>query len=462
MNELSNLDEFSENFKVLGIRSNEATNVPVITIYRKVYNNITFKPAGAIFIDVTLDQITKLIGNQTWGEAGYVTIVDNSGQYIYHPDPLQWNTQLSEQFRSRMSAASGHFIDSTDKDKRMVVYHYSTSTNLTIITEVPMKELTSGFHKLRDLTIVIGMIVFGFAIAIMFGLSLSITRPILQVLKVMKKVEMGDLDTRASFRNDEIGTLGRGLNNMLSKINMLILELHLSREKERMMEMRWRESYLQGIQSRINPHFLYNTLEVINSYAIIARVDPISQMTVRLANLFRYSVNSADQLVPLREEVDNIHNYLLILQERYEHLEFHLSISERMLDRVKCFRLVLQPIIENSITHGYDNKRKAPGFIAIKEIVNEQFYELRIIDKGGGMLPELLESYNQAFTATSDQILFRSLSQFPHAIGLWNVHSRLRIAFGAPYGLHIIRSNEHGTEVAVRLPYDDLEGSDDV
>jgi two-component system, sensor histidine kinase YesM len=240
---------------------------------------------------------------------------------------------------------------------------------------------------------------------------------------------------------------------MIEEIQHLIEVNHLSQLKEMEMEIKQREAMLHSMQSRINPHFLYNTLEVINAYAIVARVKPISQMTVWLAHMFRYSIRNPNQFVLLLEEIEHVTTYFKIQQERYKDLELAMELDVSVLKQVKTLRLVVQPLVENAFIHAYERQQLKAEYIGISGEAADGFYVIRVVDKGRGMPPGMRDAYNSAFDQmTSKQMLMRNSEPF-QKIGLWNVHSRIRLFFGEPYGLTIERSDSTGTVIALKLPF---------
>jgi two-component system sensor histidine kinase YesM len=399
-------DDHEEGFKVVGIQ--QVRGVPVVLLNRNIYDTVTYKFAGSIVFAFSLEHILNLNDSTAFGKPRNIAIADETFRFLYHPAAGKWGALVPEAWTSSMTGQNGYFVDRTAQGKQIVVYSESEFTGLTMISEVPLDELVGNFSQLRTATIVIGVVVL---------LLASLT-----------------------------------FNKMLLEIKRLVEVIHTSRLKHKEMELRQREAMFQALQSQINPHFLYNSLEIINSYAILAKAKPISQMTVQLANMFRYSVSDPQSVVPLRDEIGHIRNYLRILEERYENLRVEIRLDEADLDQVALYRLTLQPIIENAIYHAYEKNGLHPGSLSVAGMRRESLFSLQVEDRGIGMDPQLMARYNDAFEAITEQEVPVSARPFP-GIGLWNVHSRLRLAFGSPYGLHIVRSGREGTLLEIRLPY---------
>lgn len=238
---------------------------------------------------------------------------------------------------------------------------------------------------------------------------------------------------------------------MVGELNRLGLEVHSAKLKERELTLKHKESALQAMQSHINPHFLYNSLEIINSEAIVSGNREISRMTSSLAHMFRYNADHTRQDVLLRDELAHIRSYLDIQQARFPKLEVTIDVPEADAARVRALRLTLQPIVENAFLHGYRNKK--PTFVGIAGRAEPDAYCVSVADRGVGMPPERLAALARMLEA-EEPGTGEGAADRPGGIGLLNVHGRLRMLFGAPYGLGIETSSaDGGTVFVVRLPY---------
>ncbi|MDR6550975.1 histidine kinase [Paenibacillus qinlingensis] len=448
--------EFSENakdnFRILGINTT-GDGTEVITIFRRIIDNETYITAGYLIIDLSLNRTTNISNQAQLGKTGIISIVNSDNRYLYHPEPQKWQQPVQEQFKNRFENINlPYFTNGSGAGKTIVVFNRSTSTGLTIVSEVPLRELMEDLIYFRNLTLGVVLLLIVLAFLTIISFSLSITRALSHLMNLMKKVEMGDLSIRAPLRKDEIGSLNRGFNLMLEDLNRLIDMIHISHLKEKEMAVYQKESKIQMLQARINPHFLYNTLGVINAYAIIAKVKPISQMTVWLSDIFRYSIDNPVDTVSLSEEIQHMFNYIYIQKERYQSLEVDVNLNFELLKDIHTLRLTVQPIVENSFIHGYENYSIKPEYIGLRASFDEDGVKLWIIDKGRGMPSDLVQTYNDAFACMSEEQMLLKSAPFG-GIGMWNVHSRLRLEFGKPYGLSIVKSESNGTIVEIKMPY---------
>ncbi|MDF2670306.1 MAG: hypothetical protein K0R67_2612, partial [Paenibacillus sp.] len=345
------------------------------------------------------------------------------------------------------------FIQNGPDGKKLIVQQRSDYTGWTLVYEIPLTVLSEELLSLQRITTVVIVCLIGFALIVLGGFAYRMTRRIMFLQKLMYQAEWGGLDVKIPIDGrgrDEIGKLYRGLNNLLAEIRRLIGELQASRDKEKELRMREKESMIQIMQSQINPHFLYNTLEVINSHAILQGYKPISSMALSLSRMLRYSVSNHEHIVSLAEEAKHIRWYCNILQQRCETLRTVILMDEDAARSVACVRLTLQPLVENAFLHGYEKLGRDPEWIEVTGERNGEDYIVRIADGGQGMSMEQIKHYNEAFAISSP--LSGELPSSIQGVGLWNVHRRIRLTFGETYGLHIEESTNVGTAILIRLP----------
>ncbi|MDF2959103.1 MAG: hypothetical protein K0S39_838 [Paenibacillus sp.] len=443
------------NYRIVGIEYLETT--PVLTIARRFLDTVSYQSNGMLIAYVRLNEIIKICEKIKLGKTGFVWIMDGDGRIVYHPQQEKWGKPaLTPELSQRLASQSGYYVEKVQRDNRLIIFERSQMTGWTLISEVSLKELNGDMISLRNITVWVGLLLVGLALILTGGFSLYLTQSLLHLQRLMRRAEEGDLSVKApERRNDELGGLNRGFNRMVGEIGRLLGEVQTSRMKEQEMEIRQRESALQAMQSQINPHFLYNTLEIINSYAIIEDVPPISRMATSLADIFRYSVGNPGQAVTLLEEIRYIRTYLDIQQERFNALQVEIHTEDELLGKIHAVRLMIQPLVENAFKHGYQAHKQKPSYIGIIGMKQDGDYILRIEDRGQGMDSLLRERYNAAFTTDDSRDLQQNgdVNGTFDTIGLWNVHQRIRISFGPPYGLFIVKSDSTGTIIEMRLRF---------
>ena len=462
VSEYTNLAFSGQNFYFDG--ATQINNEPVITVYRHIVDMNTYQISGVLVLDLRLEHIQSVIVAPDYHAEGTLMIADERGNIISHSRLDNWGDSIHPVYMDSMKAsANGDVSYASQQGGKMIgMYSSSAFTGLSVIFELPLRALNAPLLPVQTLTFWVLVLLVGLSLIMMLILYKVSFRPVLDLTKIMKKVSLGNLAERAPQRHDEFGLIHQGFNHMLERINLLMRYVKESQRKEDELRLRHKEATLQSLQARINPHFLYNALEIINSYALAARIVPISQMTLMLASIFRYSAHNFDQVLPLSSEMKHVENYLTIQRHRYKDLRVELTYVSDDLRGVQAYKLIVQPIVENAFIHGYERSLRVPDFLRIEGRREKSSYLLTVVDHGGGMQTETLEAYNHAFRSVDEQGLLEERQPQFDKIGLWNVHVRLRLAFGTPYGLMIASSDGGGTAVTIRLPYFETGGNDSV
>lgn len=267
-----------------------------------------------------------------------------------------------------------------------------------------------------------------------------IRKPLGQLMRKMNQVRSGNLDADSHIaRKDEFGLLANSFDQMLAQIRELIANLNVSKEMKRELE-------IQVLQSQINPHFLYNTLGSISNVVQLRRYEQVDPIIESLIHILEYGIADIAEPVTLRDEMENVRNYLYIQNIRYQQrFELKEEIEPDLLD-YRVFRMLLQPLVENSLFHGYKGGRlQGPIFIRASRSGGDVVVE--VADRGIGMNEEAQRKSLVAVRETE-----RSMNR--RRIGLANIHQRIRLYYGEAYGLRISSSAGQGTSVKAVLPDD--------
>ncbi|MGP4079108.1 sensor histidine kinase [Pseudalkalibacillus sp. R45] len=441
-------------FNLRGMDDKYNLRAPTIQLTRPFLDTDSYENKGMMLIDLKINHLKQIADKTRLGETGFIWISDQRGQVLYHPETEKIGKDMeAEYFKEIEAPQMGSFIKEIEGQKKLVTFHQSSVTNLMILSEVPLNEVIGGLITLKKMTMTIGLILILTVLLLIGGFSYSLTRSLTDLQGLMEETEKGNLKVRArDNRNDEVGKVNRSFNNMADELQRLIEVVHQSELRKKEMEIKQRDSMLKAMQSQINPHFLYNTLELINSHAIIEENGTISRIAYSLADMFRYNSNQ-DQFVTLEEEMEHVNAYLDIQKERYTNLKVIHDFNKNELKAVDGIRLILQPIIENVFEHGYEKSGLEPSIIHIKGWYCSEGYAIDITDHGNGMSEEVKEKYQNAFESTNEELgSISSPKNQINRIGLWNVHSRLRLTFGDNYGLQIVKSDPSGTTIRMVLP----------
>lgn len=267
---------------------------------------------------------------------------------------------------------------------------------------------------------------------ISFLLTRGLTKPINELKQAINKVEEGHLDTRINTnRRDEFGVLLNRFNQMNQNLQKYTKEL-IARQKE-ISEMR-----IRLLQAQLKPHFLYNSLDTIKWMAKMNEIESVVDVANDLAQILRCSIND-NQFIPLYRELDVVESYIAIQKIRFAGAFKHsINVPEESLD-IKVPKLILQPLVENSITHGL--REKEDGKISIIGKIENNNLLLTVRDNGCGMSPKLVEKYNHA-----------DFDKDKGHFGIYNVNNILRLYYGQNYGIHITSKKNCGTDVTIILP----------
>lgn len=270
-----------------------------------------------------------------------------------------------------------------------------------------------------------------------YYIPLSITRPIRRLTQVTDQVAKGDLTVRSDVTGGlEARVLSDSMNTMIDKINELL-------EQVKTEQVRLRKAEFELLQSQINPHFLYNTLDAIVWLAEAGEQKKVVSMVGSLSDFFRISLNQGQDILDVREELQHVRSYLEIQQMRYQDiLQYEICVPEELYSS-RIPKITLQPLVENALYHGIKNKR-GKGMIRIDGEMEDSDCILRITDNGRGMTPERLGQVREG-------IRNRNACE-TEIYGLYNVNERIRLNFGEKYGITITSTYGEGTCVTVRLP----------
>lgn len=290
-------------------------------------------------------------------------------------------------------------------------------------------------------------------LALFVLILLKTTKPMRKIEKMVETIEQG---TYASHMDRLLPREGGASEDAVDRLVLYTQQIMKANYDSQILKSR---AEIHALQSQINPHFLYNTLETIRSQAIMQGSDSIEEMTEALASLFRYSISRPGAMATLREEIENVERYMLIQQYRFPD-KFRLikHIENEGLLTYKLPVLTLQPLIENAIHHGLELKM-GPGTVRIRVIGTQTSLVIIVSDDGVGIDQQRLSRMNEALGAQEDAGFARVQkgNSKETGIALINVNQRIRFYFGKAYGLRLYSSEDVGTTVELTLPGQQVE-----
>ncbi len=409
----------------------------VVTLSRSIKNPYTNENAGLFFIDLNYNVISDLCENNSLGNKGYVYIIDEEGSVIYHPQQqLIYSGLKEERIDEVLYNESNYFITNEGNNSRLYTISKSQKTGWTIVGVAYISELMNKKEETQIIYMVIAIALLAVAMIISSFLSSGITKPITLLKESMKEVEKGNFDNAniVVTVDNEIGSLSKSFNIMIEKINNLIGQ-NVYEQKQK------RKSELKALQSQINPHFLYNTLDSIIWMAESGKTKEVVVMTSSLAKLMRQNFSNQSEVVTIAQEMEYTKSYLTIQKMRYkDKLEFEIDMKEE-IKNYEIVKLVLQPIVENAIYHGIKYKEDI-GVITIIGFLENENIIIKVCDNGAGMDAEML-----AHIFDEHKVNYKA-----NGVGVFNVQMRLQLFYGPEYGMEYKSELGKGTVATVKIP----------
>ena len=388
--------------------------------------------AAWVSLDLSFSNISNHINNVGIGQRGYCFLMDRMGNIMYHPQQqLLYAGLKSEDTAALAALKDGTYVEDT------VIYAVTSveDSSWRVVGVSFVDELVNrSVREMIGISAGLAGLVLAAALLTSWILSRMLSRPLWGLASAMERFER-DAD-HFSYRpvggTREVRELSQSFGHMVLRIQQLMSTV-------RQEEINLRKTELKALQAQINPHFLYNTLDSIAWMCERGRNADAVNMVHALARLFRISISRGHELIPIAKEIEHAESYLQIQKYRYKNqFTYEFDVDPGCLDYY-CNKITLQPIIENSINHGLDLLVEE-GRIQVEVLQDGEDILFRVRDNGVGMSQEQVDAI---------------LEQDPEdrtGIGIRNVNDRLRIYFGAPYGLNITSELDVGTCVEIRMP----------
>lgn len=394
--------------------------------------------SGVLLVDMGFSGIEQVCRDVELAGGGYIYLTDAEGELIYHPrQQLIYAGLDAENNLAAAALPDGVHTETFEGERRLVAVKTVGYTGWKLVGVVPR----SGAGDDEGYIFLFGLAMLLFSAFLMallnFRISARISDPIRRLEQSVKELEAGA--EQVAIREDgcyEVRRLAHSIASMVSTMRHLMDDIILQ-------EKRKRRSELEVLQSQINPHFLYNTLDSVIWMTEAGRYDEAIQMVTSLARLFRIALSRGRSFIPLADELEHARHYMTIQQIRYQD-KFTASVTaEEGVESLYTLKLIVQPLLENAIYHGMAGCEE-DGRITVTAKRDGSDLVIDVADNGTGMPPEVaarLLDESQPQTRSSGS-----------GIGVRNVHRRIRLTFGEGYGLEVFSEPDEGTTVRIRLP----------
>ena len=417
-------------------------NTNQLMISRPIIEAESLQHSGVFYFFIDQDKIASLLEDNNSTRNQEVMIFSATNQPIYH-------------YRgSGKTNSEGGLLVNQDlqkaqklKDEKIFKKYYTTevktSGELSIVTLTSKKAVYQEAFSNYAWILIGSLLLDGILLVILFRTFGGYSKQVEDVLESMHLVAEGDLDVRITEENKrrEIKEIATGVNQMLDSINQYVKDIYL-------LEIKQQDAHMKALQSQINPHFLYNTLEYIRMYAVSEGVNELADVVYAFASLLRNNTTQ-EKVVSLNKELEFCEKYVYLYQMRYpDRVAYHFTIAEELFD-VMIPKFLIQPVVENYFVHGIDFTR-LDNALSVKVYQEQGRVVIDVIDNGRGLTDQQLITLNQEL---AKQELGKELG---HSVGLANVQQRLKLVFGESSQMRVFHSEAKG--LVVRLSFE--EGQD--
>lgn len=406
---------------------------------------------GVLLLDINFSGIEQIFNNAGYGDSGYAYLVGEDGEMIYHPrQQLVYSDLFEEDSLAYVGEEDGNYIGKVSGQDSVITVKTVGYTGWKIVRVAPVGIYSDDvlFIQLAGL---IGVVCLAILIILVNqSVSSQIARPVEQLQKSVEKLENGDLDAEIAIGGSyEIQRLGRTVQSMAQEMKKLMADVVKEQESKH-------KSELDALQHQINPHFLYNTLSSIVWMIEKGRAEESVNMIGALSRLFRISLSKGRTIIRVGDELEHAKSYLTIQKVRYKNKFTVTFDTDPEVLELSTVKLIIQPLLENAIYHGMEFM-DGDGEITVRSQIRDGQLYIAVQDNGDGMPPDLCAK----LLDPNAKVTQGKSGSRGSGLGMRNVHERIRLAFGAEYGLSIRSKLGWGTVVEAHLPcipYDDENG----
>lgn len=444
LKDISWLEEYNKLEDVSGrtISRLKNNNYPkIISIIKPII--MDHEKKGAVILNINSEKLHNIITTEKYQNQSKIYLYNDSGNIIMSSEEEQFGNEIKDVTYLKDIVESGSetsIIKNIEGMDSVISITPSAKFGFTYISITSMFHYQNKLNQLKSQIVLLIILLVVLSIVFAYFAAIRSYKPVAEIITVLEEPQkFNDYSDPAKARLNELRYI---ISTILKQIQANEIMKDELESKLKLLD----QSQFAMLQSQINPHFLYNTLETINwmAFDLTKGDNNVSRAVNSLAQLFRNNVYLGDYIIPIRQEIDNTQNYLNILELRYgDVFKVEWEIEERIKE-YSIIKICLQPIIENAVYHGLkprgrDGLLKIRGKISVNETIH-----FHISDNGVGMNPFRLAEINRKLNDRENQM--------EDHIGIYNVNQRIKIVFGMDYGINIESEENHGTEVVIKIP----------
>ena len=430
------------NFSMPHIRDlfdrNESSYSWVISLSRAVEVTDEGKATQALLlINLNYRYFEEIFSNVNLGNGGYVYLTNDRGDIIWHPKQNEiYSGRFNEDNKYAATLKDGITVENLRGKNITLNVRTIGYTGWKLVGVTPSAALGIDGIKFRFFVLFVADLFLFLLAMINAFISDKISNPIKRLDGSVREIESGNLDVEiVPSGSYEVEHLGKSIKNMLGRIKVLMSDLVAEHNAKR-------KSEFDTLQSQINPHFLYNTLDIIVWMIENENSDKAVNIVTALAKFFRISLSKGKNIITVKDEVEHVRNYLMIQNMRFKNrFEYSIDVDEKVLS-YSSLKLMLQPLVENAIYHGMEFM-DGDGEIDVKVFKEDDSLYFTITDNGLGMSEDMVE-----ILLSKDFVPSKKGS----GIGVKNVNERIKLYFGSEYGLKVESEPDEGTKITIHLP----------